>query len=68
MRFIWYIAFSIALWYLSKAVMRHYLSSNSNQRKSGEEENRPSQRRREMPTSSDIPYNNVRDANYRDVE
>lgn len=65
MRSLLYIGFGIVLWYLARAAIRHYLSQQNgsgntipdNRGSSGTE--KPSQ---------NIPYENARDAQYRDLD
>ncbi len=66
MRFIWYIAIAFALWYLGKAVIRRFLSGDNKEPKRRVAQ-KQSQEKRETP-SPPLPSENIRDANYRDVE
>lgn len=66
MRLIWYIALGIALWYLGKAVMRHYLKAQEVERK--QEISSSSHTRSEDPSTRGTSYEDIHDAKYRDVE
>ena len=66
MRVLLYIALATALWYLSKAFMRHYLSTNSGTK--NDAGHRSTQQTDPSNPTQEIPYESVRDARYRDVE
>ena len=65
MRLFWYIAFAFALWYLGKAVMRHYISGKSSM--DGIKGSTPP-RNSENSSPDQIRYEDVQDTAYRDVE
>ncbi|MCE2503522.1 MAG: hypothetical protein J4G05_05655 [Chlorobi bacterium] len=67
MRFILYIAFAVALWYLGKAVFRHYLSSQAEQ-KGGIERSESNDERSGAKSRSEATCKNARDVKYRDIE
>lgn len=65
MRSLLYIGFGIVLWYLARAAIRHYLSQPN-----GSGNSIPGNRESSGTGSppQNIPYDNARDARYRDLD
>ena len=68
MRVILYIAFATAIWFLGRAVMRHYLSSSSRTKESTKHRSSMQEEVHSPKSNQETSYGTVRDARYRDVE